>query len=257
MHPTLIHIGGLHIRTYGFFVALGFLAGIFIAKHEAKRMGEDPEKIMDLAFYILISSIIGARIFYITVNLKFFMENPLEIFKIWHGGLVFYGGFIFALIVSIIYIKQKKMKITKTMDILAPSLAAGQFFGRLGCFSAGCCYGKSCDLPWAVVFTSPESLAPTGVYIHPTQLYHAAGNLCIFSFLWFFRNKKKFDGHIFWLYVLLYGATRFIIEFFRGDFRGETFFGLLSSAQVIGCCSALTALVMIIILSKRKKSSIT
>ncbi|MBW2569774.1 MAG: prolipoprotein diacylglyceryl transferase [Deltaproteobacteria bacterium] len=251
MHPILLKIGKLTLHTYGFFVAMGFLAGILIAQREAKRVGEDPDKIMDLSFYAMVSAILGSRLFYIITNPEIYLSDPLEIFKLWNGGLVFYGGFIAALIVGIIYLKIKKMPLWKTTDIAALSLAAGQFLGRLGCFSAGCCYGKACNLPWAVTFTNPDTLAPIGIPLHPTQLYHAISNLSIFVFLWFFRTRKKFSGQIFCMYILLYSVTRSFIEIFRGDFRGELVFGVLSVAQITGLTIAPVAIILMIILKKQ------
>lgn len=245
MYPILLNLGKITIYTYGFFLAMGFLAGIFLAKHEAKRVGEDPDKILDLAFYILVAAIVGSRIFYVATNPKIYLAAPLEILKIWNGGLVFYGGFIAALATALIYMRLKDMAIWKTTDIMAPSLALGQSLGRLGCFFAGCCYGKACDLPWAVTFTHPDSLAPTGIPIHPTQLYSSLTNFLIFILLFFFRKKKSFDGQLFWVYVFLYGITRSIIEFFRNDFRGGLVFNTLSISQTTGCVMAILAVIMI------------
>lgn len=253
MYPTLLHFGKITIYTYGFFLALGFLAGIFLAKYEAKRIGEDPDKILDLAFYILIAAIVGSRIFYVLTNLKMYLADPLEILKIWNGGLVFYGGFIAALATALIYMRMKSMPIWKTTDIMAPSLALGQTLGRLGCFFAGCCFGKTCDLPWAVTFTRPDTLAPIGVSVHPTQLYSAFTNFIIFLFLFFFRKKKKFDGQLFWIYVLLYAITRSVIEIFRGDFRGDLVFGVLSISQTTGCVMAILAVIMLFFLNKKNQ----
>ncbi|MCG2829527.1 MAG: prolipoprotein diacylglyceryl transferase, partial [Desulfobacteraceae bacterium] len=142
MHPILLKIGDITIHTYGFFVAMGFLAGILLANSEAKRLGVDHEKVMDLCFYILIAAIVGSRLFYVAINYELFLSNPLDVFKIWNGGLVFYGGFIAAFFTAFVYLKIHKMPIWRTGDIAAPSLAIGHFLGRLGCFSAGCCFGK-------------------------------------------------------------------------------------------------------------------
>jgi phosphatidylglycerol:prolipoprotein diacylglycerol transferase len=251
MFPVLLKIGSLSIFTYGFFIAIGFLAGIFLAVKEAKRLGEDHEKIMDLCFYVLIAAILGSRLFYVATSPEMFMNNPVEILKIWNGGLVFYGGFIAALVTGVVYLKVQNIPVWRTADIMAPSLALAHFFGRIGCFFAGCCYGKYCDLPWAVTFNHPDSLAPTGIPLHPTQLYESLSNLIIFSILWFFRKRKKHDGQIFWIYVLLYGVTRSVIETFRADFRGEYIFGYLSVSQGIGGFMALVSVIMLLILSRR------
>ncbi len=251
MHPILFQFGGVVIYTYGFFIALGFLAGIILAGYEGKRVGEDPEKIMDLSFYLLVSAIIGSRLFYVATRPDIYFSNPLEILKIWNGGLVFYGAFIFAAITAIIYLKKNRMPLWKITDILALSLSLGQFFGRIGCLFAGCCYGKECSLPWAVTFTNPNSLAPINIMLHPSQLYHALGNLTIFGFLWFFRKKKRFDGQVFFIYVLLYGLIRAFLEIFRGDFRGEKIADTFSISQTIGFSMAGIAIFMIVFLGRR------
>jgi len=250
MYPVLLKIGRFPIYTYGSLIAIAFLVGLFIARYEARRLGEDPDKIMDICFYGLIAAIVGSRLFYVAINPKIFLSDPMEIFKIWNGGLVFYGGFICALFVLIFYVKKQKMPLWLTADILTPSLAIAHSIGRIGCFFAGCCYGKVCDLPWAVTFSRPESLAPIGIPLHPTQLYSAANNLFIFCILWLFRHHKKFDGQLFWMYVLLYGIGRSIIEIFRGDFREQSIFGFLSVSQAIGGAMSIIAVVMLVRLSK-------
>jgi phosphatidylglycerol:prolipoprotein diacylglycerol transferase len=251
MHPVLVPIGRLTIYTYGFFVALGFLAGILLARTEAKRLGEDPAKISDLFFYVLIAAIVGSRLFYVGTDPGKYLENPLEIFKLWSGGLVFYGGFIGGLIGAIVYIRKKGMELWRTSDMLAPSIAAGQFLGRIGCFFAGCCYGKQCELPWAVTFTHPATLAPMGVALHPTQLYSAMANLSIFAILWRLRVRKKYDGQLFWTYTFLYGVGRALVEIFRDDYRGGTIFGLFSISQVLGGVIALISVFMMFRFSRR------
>jgi phosphatidylglycerol:prolipoprotein diacylglycerol transferase len=134
---------------------------------------------------------------------------------------------------------------------MAPSIALAHFFGRIGCFFAGCCYGKYCDLPWAVTFNNPDSLAPQGLPLHPTQLYEALSNMAIFLFLFFFRKHKKYDGQIFWLYVFIYGITRSFIEIFRADFRGVFLYGIFSVSQVIGGIMAVVSLIMLSIFRQR------
>lgn len=252
MFPVLFKIGKWPIYTYGLFIAIGTIVAILFVGREAKKLGQDHEQIMDLCIYLLIAAIVGSRLFYIFSNPKLFLSDPLEIFRIWNGGLVFYGGFVIALVTAILYLKRKKLSLFLTADIMAPPLALGHFFGRLGCLFAGCCYGKATDLPWAITFTNTESLAPLGVPLHPTQLYAAINNLLIFVFLWFFRRRKKFDGQIFWIYVLLYGVTRSFIEMFRGDFRGELILGVLSISQVIAATMTVMAVVMLILLHRNE-----
>jgi phosphatidylglycerol---prolipoprotein diacylglyceryl transferase len=245
MYPVLLKIGPIALYTYGFFVALAFVVGISIAKWEAERLGLDPGPVTDLCFYILLSAMIGARLFYIAVNPGMFLNDPMEILKIWNGGLVFYGGFIVAAVVAIVYLKKRRLPLWQTADVLAPGLAAGHVLGRVGCFFAGCCYGKACDLPWAVTFSHPLSLAPLGTPLHPSQLYEVLNNLVVFSVLWLFRRRKTFDGQVFWIYLLMYGITRAVLEIFRGDPRGVFLNGQLSVSQIIGIGLAAMAMVML------------
>ncbi|MFO7964489.1 MAG: prolipoprotein diacylglyceryl transferase [Desulfobacterales bacterium] len=251
MHPILLKIGNISIYTYGFFIAVGFVSGILLAKKEAERRGIDPDRMMDLAFYIIIAAIIGSRLFYVLMTPKTFIGNPLDVFKVWEGGLVFYGGFIGAVIAAVWYIRRQSLDMWKIADSVAPAIALGQFFGRLGCFSAGCCYGKICDQPWAVTFHDPNSLAPVGIPLHPTQLYHALGNALIFATLWTFRKRTRFNGQLFWMYVMIYGGVRAALEIFRNDFRGHFFFQMISISQVIGIAMAASGTAMLVILNRK------
>ena len=252
MYPVLFRIGPFTLHTYGVFIAMAFLSAIALALREARKEGEDANKILDLCFYMLVAAIVGSRILYVLINWSTFRHDPFEIVRIWQGGLVFYGGFIGALLTALWYMRRKGLPLLKTADIMAPSIAFGLFVGRIGCFFAGCCYGKTCDLPWAVIFTHPESLAPKGVPLHPTQLYSSLNGLFIFFVLVGIRRIKGFEGQIFWTYVLLYGVTRSIIEHFRGDERGMFVEGMFSTSQLIGLIMAVIAIAMMIILRRRK-----
>lgn len=254
MHPILFKIGFLSIHTYGFFLAMGMLAGIFMARSEARRYQLDPDKIMDLCFYIVIAAIVGSRLFYVLTYPDLYIAAPMEIFKIWNGGLVFYGGFIGAAIVVIIYLKIYRLPLGKSSDIAAVAMPLGHFFGRIGCFSAGCCYGKVCQMPWAVTFRNPDSLAPLNIPLHPTQLYESAANLMVFFIMLAIRPYKRFDGQLFLIYIILYGVNRFIIEMFRDDFRGATILGIFSISQIIAVVSAISSIIALIILGARRKA---
>ena len=255
MHPILFRYGNLALYTYGLMLAIAFLTGITLAKKEAVRNGMDPDQIMDLSFYILVAALLGARIFYILTDIRRFVDDPVEIIRIWNGGLVFYGGFIGAVIVAMLFLKKNRMPVWKTADIMAPGLVMGQAIGRIGCLFAGCCYGKVCDLPWAITFHHPESLAPVGIPLHPTQLYSVLAKASIFLYLWLHRKNKRFDGELFWQYVFLYGLMRSAIEFFRGDFRGQTFINVFSISQVIGLSFAVFGGLMLIYLGRRHEKS--
>jgi phosphatidylglycerol:prolipoprotein diacylglycerol transferase len=251
MHPILFHLGPVSLHTYGVFVAMAFLAAIALALREAGKLGEDRNHILDLCFFVLIAAVVGSRLLYVIVEWPTFQQDPIEIVRIWHGGLVYYGGFIAAFFTAWWYVKKKGLSLWKTADILAPSIALGQFIGRIGCFFAGCCYGRACDLPWAVIFTDQESLAPKGIPLHPTQLYSSLNGLNIIAILMCLRRIKAFEGQVFWTYVLLYGVSRPILEFFRGDDRGILVAGVVSISQVISLVMAVVALMMIILLRRR------
>ena len=158
----------------------------------------------------------------------------------WEGGLVFYGGFLLAALVGVIFTRYRGYAVDEIADCLAPALALGQGIGRWGCFFAGCCYGKPTPLPWGVRFKDPASLAPLGVQLHPVQLYESAGDLLIAALLWLMLQRRKDDAHgeIFWLYVLLYGILRFAMETLRGDDRGPVYGGLAPS-QIIALVAIL------------------
>ena len=255
MHPILFRLGPFTLHTYGVFVAMAFLAAIGLSLKEARNVDEDPNKVLDLCFYMLIAGLIGSRILYVAVNWETFLRDPVEIIRVWHGGLVFYGGFLGACLAAVWYIKKEGLSAWKTADILAPSIALGQFIGRIGCFFAGCCYGKPCDLPWAVTFTDINSLAPRGVALHPTQLYSSLNGLVIFLLLLLLRRYKSFQGQLFWAYVFLYAVSRSVIEIFRGDERGMIIEGVLSTSQFIGIIMAGLAVVMLLVLRARHGGS--
>ncbi|MFC1567077.1 prolipoprotein diacylglyceryl transferase [bacterium] len=231
MYPVLISFGHLKIYSYGLCVAFGLLIGWYIAVKEAKRNDIAESTINDLFFIIVLSSILGGRLFYIFLNLKHYTINPLLILKVWEGGLVFFGGLITTVIVSIIYLKKKNFKVFLIGDICAPGIAIGHAIGRIGCFFAGCCYGKQTNSIFGVVFNNSYSLAPQGIKLHPAQLYEFLVLVAIFLALWFMRRKTKFYGHLFWMYICMYSFSRIILEFFRADHRGEFLF--LSVTQFI------------------------
>ena len=250
MFPVIFQFGDLTVYTYGFFVAVGVLTAIFFARCEAARVGVDPDRIMDLCFYLVIAAILGSRLFFVLLNLDYFMAAPLDIFKIWSGGLVFYGGFIAAFATALALIRAYRLPLGKTADIAALALPLGHFLGRLGCFSAGCCYGETCELPWAVSFAHPESLAPLHTPLHPTQLYSAAANLFIFLVLFAFRKRKRFAGQLLLFYLVLYGVLRSIIEIFRGDDRGAHIFNIFSVSQALGLSVAFFSIVALVMIRR-------
>jgi phosphatidylglycerol:prolipoprotein diacylglycerol transferase len=244
MHPILFEIpriefgdwtiGPIPIRLYGLMIGIGFLLGIWLASRQAKKEGIDADRVLDMGVYLLLAAIVGSRLLYVLVNLREFEARPLDVFAIWKGGLVFYGGLIGAVAVGIWFIRRHRLPLWKTADIFAPYIALGHMFGRFGCFFAGCCYGAPCSGPVCVTFSDPHSLAPVGIALYPTQLFEAGGELMNFLLLLTIYRHRKFDGQVFWLYPALYSILRFIVEFFRGDAaRGVWFGGVISTSQII------------------------
>ena len=234
MFPILIEFGFFKIFTYGLLVATGFLVAILLASSRAEKEGLDSQKVLDLCFYVMVSALLGARLLYVIVEYRYFLDSPLEIFKFWKGGLVFYGGLILGVLISLWYLKRNQMPMWKTADLLAPSIALGQLIGRWGCFFAGCCYGKKTDVTWGITFTDPRSLAPLEISLHPTQVYLSLNAVFIFIFLMWLSKRKVFDGQILWSYGILYSIGRFLIEYFRGDDRGFPVEQVLSTSQFVG-----------------------
>ncbi|HTP03950.1 MAG TPA: prolipoprotein diacylglyceryl transferase [Nitrospirota bacterium] len=244
MHPILFEIpkieignwiiGPIPIRMYGLMIGIGFLLGIYLASRRAKKEGLDQDLILDMGVYLLLAAIIGSRVLYVLTTLQEFTRNPLDAFAIWKGGLVFYGGLLAAVPVGIWYVKKHSLPVWKTSDIMAPYVALGHAFGRLGCFFAGCCYGAPCSGPFCITFNDSHSLAPLGVPLFPTQLMESGGEFFVFGALLILRRYKRFDGQLFWLYSIFYAVLRFSVEFFRGDaVRGLYFGGLISTSQII------------------------
>ncbi|MCL5024132.1 MAG: prolipoprotein diacylglyceryl transferase [Nitrospirae bacterium] len=245
MHPVLLRIGPLTVHTYGVLVAAGFLLGLALAVKQAEKEGIPRERIIDIGFYVLLSAIVGSRLFFVAINGGYYLRNPLGIFRIWEGGLVFYGGLALAVPVALWYMRKHRLDFRSIADVFTPSLALGHAIGRLGCFSAGCCYGRPAHVSWAVTFLDPECLARTGVPLHPTQLYESLGEFVNFLILVSLRKHQSFKGQLFWSYLFLYSALRFADEFFRGDeARGYLVSGI-SVSQGISLVVGLVALAVI------------
>jgi len=251
MYPILFHLGRFTIYAYGFFIALGFIVGLVLATLKARKEGIPFGTIVDLFFYTVLSAFLGARILFVLINFDDYRQHLIKIFKIWEGGLVFYGGLILAVIVGLWYMRWHRLSIWKLADLISPLIALGLSFGRIGCFFAGCCYGKETSLPWGVTFTDPNSLARLNVPLHPTQLYDAVNGLVLFFFLNWMEKRKTFDGQIFWLFLLIYSITRFFIEILRGDPRGFLLGDLLSTSQGIGILLTIFSLFMLFYMEKK------
>src|SRR5512140_1264078 len=239
MHPVLLQIGSLKVYSYGVFVAIGFLAALWVSGREIARQGLDREKFLDMGFWVVLSAIAGARIFHVLVYWREYAAAPLEILKLWNGGLVFYGGFIAAVAVCVWFLRRNRMPFLPVADASSLGIILGLAFGRLGC-----CFGNPPALPWAITFTDPACLAPRGVPLHPTQIYESIGGFAIFGFLYITRDSFKTPGMRFWTMLILYGVARSFFEIFRDDPRG--FVGPFSESQVVSAVLITYAVVSIL-----------
>ncbi len=217
MHPILLRIGPFVIYSYGVFVCLGFVAGISLFLCQAKRENLKKDEVFSFLFWIIVFSIIGARVFYILTHLNWYFKNPQNIFKIWQAGLVFYGGLIFAFIAGVIFIRLHLLPFRKIANISAPCIALGISIGRIGCFFNGCCYGKPWDRGFFFSPDSPAGKAFPNQPLIPTQLISSVDMLVIFLILIIFKRFQWFKNRSFLLFLLFYSIHRFLVEFLRTD----------------------------------------
>jgi phosphatidylglycerol---prolipoprotein diacylglyceryl transferase len=255
MHPVLFDFHGLTIYSYGVLLAASYLLGLQFALVRARRRGLDGQRVMDLGIWIIVSALVGAKLLLFIVDFKQFTSNPRDLLGLARSGGVFYGGLIAAVTVALIYLRRHRLPLWTTTDVFAPGIALGHVVGRMGCLLAGCCFGKPTSVPWAITFTDPAAAAnvgtPLGVPLHPTQLYEAGAELLILVFLLVWeRRGHGFPGRTFWSYMLLYGVSRFVIEFYRGDSRGMVF-DALSTSQFVSVILVPLAIVMLFLLSRR------
>jgi phosphatidylglycerol:prolipoprotein diacylglycerol transferase len=259
MFPELFHIGSFPVNTYGVLLALAFLAALFVAARLGARDGLPRERVFDLGLWMLLAALIGSKLLLLVVEPEY-RQEPLRLLSLdfLRSGGVFYGGFLGGLLAAVFLIRRYRLPFWKTTDAFAPSLALGQTVGRLGCFAAGCCWGKECTLPWGVEFTERGheiTGVPIGVHLHPTQLYESGASFLLFLFLLWLHRRKRFSGQVLLTYAVLYGATRFTIEFFRDDPRGDIL-GLtsltgLSTSQLISLFVGLGGLILLVLRWRR------
>src|SRR5215218_10138224 len=212
MHPILFEIGRFPVYTYGVLLAVAYLLGLQFALVRAKSRGLDPNRVMDLGIWIIISALAGAKLLLLIVEWDTYSRSPAELMTLARSGGVFYGGLILAVLVAFWYISRHNLPFWTTCDVFAPGIALGHVTGRLGCFAAGCCYGRPTTLPWGITFHNPLAAAnvgtPLGIPLHPTQLYEAGAELLILLVLlgteW---RGHQFSGRTFWLYMLLYAVS--------------------------------------------------
>jgi phosphatidylglycerol:prolipoprotein diacylglycerol transferase len=264
MYPELFHIGSFPVNTYGVLLALAFMAALFVASRLGGRDGLPRERVFDLGLWMLLGGLIGSKLLLMVAEPEYGQDwrNLLSIDFLRSGG-VWYGGFLGGLLTGVVLIRRYRLPFWKVTDALAPGVALGQAIGREGCFAAGCCWGRPTDVPWGVEFGELAHRitgVPTGVHLHPTQLYESFAALLLFLFLYWLHRRKRFDGQVIGAYAVLYGLTRFAIEFFRDDPRGDilglTTLTHLSTSQLISLVVIAGGLVFLL-LRRRRTSDAT
>jgi phosphatidylglycerol---prolipoprotein diacylglyceryl transferase len=244
MHPIICTIGPFNIYSYGLMLVLAFIVSVSLAMKQAKRQDLDPETIFNFAFVAFVWGIIGSRIFYVLINLGYYLKNPLEIIMLQHGGLAWFGGLMLGSVAAITYIKIKKLQVYRILDLIIPYIALAQAIGRIGCLFNGCCFGKESQTA-GIYFETHKAV------LIPTQIYSSLALLAIYAILRSLQNKPRPQGMIFYCYLLLYSIKRFSVEFWRADseafFYGLTLFQVLSIAMFI---LAVTKLFLIRLKSK-------
>lgn len=240
MFPRLFHIGSFAPPTYGFLVALGVLSGLIVTVKLARSQKIDPDAAWNLGVLVVLAAIVGAKVLLIINDFSWYMSHPAEIFSLsmLQAGGVFYGGLLAAIGTAMYYVRKHHMPVLRTCDTFAPGIALGHAIGRIGCFAAGCCYGKHTEHFWGVTFTNPLaqqfSGTPLGIPLYPTQLIESVVEFLNFLFLVWLLRHKKFEGQVIGSYLFIYGVARFFIEFLRGDpDRGSVFGGAITGTQFI------------------------
>ena len=261
MMPVLfdLKLFGMEIAIpgYGFLLAIAFLIALWVALRQARASGLEPSLITDVWIVSLVSGWLGAKLLLYLVDLDYYLANPKAILTTLRSAGVFYGGLLMAIGASLVLLKRRRVDAWVAGDVVAPAIIMGQAIGRLGCLAAGCCYGKACSLPWAVTFTNPRAHEFTGVPLneplHPVQLYMAAADLAMFFVLLAVAKRKRFDGQVLLLYLILYALVRGTLEIFRGDPRGEV--AGLSTSQAISIAVGAVALILYVRRRKRAPGS--
>jgi phosphatidylglycerol:prolipoprotein diacylglycerol transferase len=248
MLSELFRIGNISIKSYGLMISIGIVAAMLLANYRGKKRNLDTDIILDITICGIIGGVIGGKLLFIFTELEYIMKNPGALKDMLGSGFVLYGAIIGGALGAYIVLRKKKMSFMEYFDLVAPSIALAQGFGRIGCFLAGCCYGKATDGFLGVVFKN-DMYAPIDIRLHPTQLYSSAGDFLLAAILLFYATEPRRKGQVSGLYMILYSVGRFFIEFLRDDPRGNI--GILSTSQFI-CIFTLISGIIVFIIGKTK-----
>ncbi|MEJ2583347.1 MAG: prolipoprotein diacylglyceryl transferase [Acidobacteriota bacterium] len=257
MHPILIDFGFFQLPSYGVLLATAVVVALWTLRLRADRAGMDGTRLVDFGLWLVIWALLGAKLLLILVELPRYIRDPSSILGTIRAGGVFLGGFIAAAIAAIVLLRRYELPTLPTFDVISPSLALGHSIGRIGCLLAGCCWGASCDLPWAITYTDPVAAERLGTplhqALHPFPLYSSLFNFGLFVFLATQYRRRPASGRVFAWYLLLYGSVRFFLELTRGDAaRGYFFDGLLSTSQLISLALIVTGVGLHIWLTRHR-----
>ena len=244
MLRTLLHIGPIEIHSYGTLLMLGFVAGVLLARREARRLGLSPELPLDLAIWLLIAGVVGARGLFVALNWIDFAPRPFEVFYIWNqGGLSFHGGLLGGLLAGALFARRRQVSLATLADMNAAPLALGYGIARFGCLLNGCCYGCPTSLPWGVRFPLYPDSAITTDPSHPTQVYAALASFAILAALLWARPRLLVRGQLFLLYLALYSVARSAIEVLRKGYTARVLFDGITQAQVASALIFIAAVI--------------
>lgn len=249
MYPILFELGGFQVRSYGVIVGLSFLLALWMSTGEAERKGVDPKMVQDFSLYALLGGIVWARLYFVLFSEPaYFLEHPGEVFAIWNGGMGIIGSLIGGFLVAVWFCRKNKIALLRLGDTLAPGMALGQTVGQFACLLNGDSYGRATDLPWAITFTDPRSMAPLNIPLHPIELYEMAAYFLVFLLVWKMRKHYRVDGFTFLIYLAGYGTARFIVDFYRGD--PAMFAWGIQAAQLFGVAMIVASIIGFLLLKK-------
>lgn len=241
MKLILFEIFGIKVYGYGAMIALGIGVAILLLNKNSKEKNFNEDKIFNMTIFTVLGGILGGKLLYIITEFDYILKNPSVIIKEFGNGFVIYGAIIGGGLTLYLYCKINKWNILEILDMVVPGVAIAQGFGRIGCFLAGCCYGMETNLPIGVEFPE-ESLAPSGVHLHPTQIYSSVFDFILGIFLIYYYKKQSKNGKVAGLYLIIYSVGRFFVEMLRNDPRGAV--GILSTSQFISIITLILGLVI-------------